>query len=108
MTAGFDEAPRQKAVIASMNNDELYQHCRETVETVRALATRDVVQAQMGVPAQTLPIGDFFVTHADQSVSYCDLVELYYFNECAIRIGYINGMIEKVRGMPLVHWRSPS
>jgi hypothetical protein len=91
-----------------VNNEDRYQHCRDTVETVRALATRDAVHARIGEPAQTLPVGNFFVTHADLSVTYCDHVELYYFNACAIRIGYINGTIVKVRGMPLAHWRPPS
>jgi hypothetical protein len=90
-----------------VTNEQLYQNCRDTVEAVRALATREAVHADMGAPAQELPIGDFFVTHADRSVTYCDLVELYYFNECAIRIGYIEGTIAKVRGMPLPHWRPP-
>jgi hypothetical protein len=91
-----------------MSDEKLYKHCRDTVETVRSLATGDAVHAKMGAPAQTLPIGNFFVTNEDLSVTYCDLVELYYVDECAIRIGYINGNIAKVRGMPLEHWRPPN
>lgn len=91
-----------------MNNEILYQHCRDTVALVRACKDRKAVLDRIGAPDQQLPIGDFFVTHDDLSITYCDSVELYYFNNCAIRIGYVNGKVAKVRGMPIQHWRPPT
>lgn len=90
-----------------MNNQEPYQTCRETVEHVRSLRARAAVLYHWGPPIQDLPIGDFFITHADRTVTYCDLVELFHINNCAIRIGYIDQKIVKVLGMPLEHWIPP-
>ena len=90
-----------------MTDQELYQHCRDTVDTVKAFGDIDTVHSELGSPIQVLPTDGFFITHPDLSVTHCDLVELYHFNLCAIRVGYILGTIAEVRGMPLVHWRAP-
>ena len=91
-----------------MTNEQLYQNRHEAVAMVEALQTYEAVHKQLGEPVHVLPIGDFFVTNPDDlSVTYCDLVELYRFYGCAIRIGYIKGVVKKVRGMPLEHWNSP-
>ena len=90
-----------------MTDQDLYQHCRETVAMVEALKDFAAVHGEIGKPVQLLPIGDFFITSPDLSITYCDLVELHHFRGCAIRIGYINQQIKKVRGMPLAHWVSP-
>lgn len=94
-----------------MSDQELYRHqdlyrkCRQTVTTVESLRDLPTVHQELGEPVQVLPVGDFFVTNNDRSVTYCDLVELYHFRDCAIRVGYIDNRVVKVRGMPLVHWK---
>lgn len=89
-----------------MSDEELYRKCRETVATVYAFGDLATVHDQVGEPVQVLPIDDFFVTNPDKSVTYCNLVELHHFRNCAIRIGYIDQQVVKVRGMPLAHWKS--
>jgi hypothetical protein len=91
-----------------MTDQELYRKCRETVANVEALQDLRTVRQKLGEPVQVLPIGDFFITNSDRSVTYCDIVELHHFDDCAIRIGYIEQRIVKVRGMPLAHWKPPS
>lgn len=91
-----------------MSDDELYGRCRAAVAHVKSLGEQSTVYEQLGLPERCLPISDFFVTNEDLSVTYCDHVELFYYLNCAIRVGYINGEIVKVRGMPLEHWRSPN
>jgi len=90
-----------------MNNEQLYGHCRATVKAVKSLRDLATAHQTLGEPVAILPIGDFFRTNNDLSVTYCDLVELYHYRDCAIRIGYIDRQIVKVRGMPLVHWTPP-
>jgi hypothetical protein len=90
-----------------MTDEELYQRCRDTVDAVRAFGDLERVHAELGPPMQVLPTDGFFVTHPDLSVTHCDLVELYHFDHCAIRVGYVRGTVAKVRGMPLAHWRAP-
>ena len=88
------------------SNEELYASCRSAVGRIEALGNRDAIIAQIGSPAKTLPIGDFFVTDpTDRTVTYCDLVELHMVGEFVIRIGYIDKVAKKVRGMPKIHWR---
>jgi hypothetical protein len=102
------EIPPALAMLMGMTSEELYQKRHEAVALVEALGTYEAVHKQLGDPLQVLPIGDFFVTNPDdRSVTYCDLVELYHFHGCAIRVGYINRLVKKVRGMPLEHWKSP-
>lgn len=90
-----------------MSDDELYGRCRDAVAHVTSLREQSTVHKQLGTPERCLPVNDFFVTHEDLTVTYCDLVELFYYRNCAIRVGYINQEIVKVRGMPLEHWQSP-
>ena len=92
---------------SSVDDEELYQHCFDTVAMVKSLRDLESVHQEIGAPIQLLPITGFFVTHTDLSVTPCDLVELYHYRQCAIRIGYIKHQIEKVRGMPLIHWKPP-
>ena len=91
-----------------MKDGSPYKKRHEAVAIVEALGTYAAVHGQLGEPVQLLPIGNFFATNPDDlSVTYCDLVELYHYHGCAIRVGYINGVVKKVRGMPLEHWRPP-
>lgn len=93
-------------VTMPQSNEELYASCRSTLACIEALGNRNAIIAQIGSPEKTLPIGNFFVTDpTDQTVTYCDLVELHQVGEFVIRIGYINEVVKKVRGMPKIHWR---
>ena len=92
---------------SAMDNEALYKHCRNTVAIVNACNDCETILARIGSPNCHLSIDGFFVTNADRSVTYCDVVDLHYFNDCAIRIGYINGQVAKVCGMPVQHWKPP-
>ena len=88
------------------SNEKLYALYRSTVARIEALGDRDSIIAEIGSPEKVLPVGDFFVTDpTDLTVTYCDLVELHLVDEFVVRIGYINNVAKKIRGMPQIHWR---
>ena len=87
-------------------HQDLYAKCRETVERIRSLSSRENITEVIGLPLKSLPIGNFFITDPEtRDVTYCDIVELHHVDDFVIRIGYIKNVAQKVRGIPKIHWQ---